>query len=61
MELYENQVMQRTKKLAAQDGNRKLTYRELDNLSNAIAIELMKYSIAPDDIVGIIAEKKLKL
>ncbi len=55
-QLFEEQVKKNPHKIAINVNQQKLTYQELDNLSNKLAIYLQKRGVKPKVIVGICAE-----
>ncbi|MCT7951957.1 amino acid adenylation domain-containing protein [Ancylothrix sp. C2] len=55
-QLFEKQVKKNPDKIAINFDNQKLTYQELNNLSNKLAAYLQKMGVKPEVIVGICAE-----
>lgn len=54
--LFAQKAQQEADKIAIVDGDTRLTYRELDQRSNSIAVKLQEYSVITESIVGILLE-----
>jgi amino acid adenylation domain-containing protein len=60
-ELFEAQVDRTPEALAVQEGERRLTYRELDERANALARRLVKLGVGPGELVAMCTERHLEL
>lgn len=60
-ELFEEQVQLRPQAVALELGERKLTYRELDEQANRAACALRELGIGPDVLVGVNLERSVEL
>ena len=60
-ELFTDKAYTTPDKTAAEIGNIKLTYKELDDLSNQLANYLIKNGVKPDTLVGIFIERSLEM
>ncbi|WP_159426746.1 non-ribosomal peptide synthetase, partial [Clostridium mediterraneense] len=61
VEFFEEQVEKTPNKVALVYENEKLTYRELNEKVNNLALNLRKVNVKPNDYVGIIAERSLEM
>ncbi len=56
-QLFQQQVEQTPEAIAVVDGHRRLTYRELDQVTDALAGYLLAHGVQPDTTVGVLMEK----
>ncbi len=59
--LFEEQVLKFPNKIAIEFNNEILTYKELNEKSNSVARELIKYGVKERDSVGIIVDKSIEM
>lgn len=59
--VFEEQVLKTPNNIAAEFEEEKLTYKELDEKSTQLAILLKEKGIKPDDIVGVMLYRSLKM
>ncbi|MFZ5988791.1 MAG: amino acid adenylation domain-containing protein [Bacillota bacterium] len=60
-ELFEEQVKKVPENIAVKLGDRKITYRELNDKSNQIARHLRNKGVKPDILVGMIMERSIEM
>ena len=60
-DLFEEQVCRTPDKIAVVYENKKLTYRELDTISEKLAVHLQKMGVKPNTLVGICVERSLEM
>ena len=60
-EAFEAQVDRTPDKVALVDGNRSLSYRELDRRANHVARALLAHGAGPDQLVGIYVERSAEM
>jgi amino acid adenylation domain-containing protein len=60
-DLIEIQVRKNPENIALIDEKRQVTYRELDDLSNQLAIYLQKQGILPDECVGVCIDRSCEM
>jgi amino acid adenylation domain-containing protein/non-ribosomal peptide synthase protein (TIGR01720 family) len=60
-DLFEEQVVKHGDNIAVQQGDNKLSYRELNIISNKLANRLSKMGVGPDVLVGIYIEKSVEM
>ena len=58
-ELFEAQVRERPFAVAAEHGNRQLTYRDLNSRANRLARALVNRGLSPEGVVGVVTERNL--
>jgi amino acid adenylation domain len=61
IELFERQAKISPDAIAAESGNEKLTYRELDEISNKLANYLISLGAAPETIIAIYMERSVRM
>ncbi|URZ07873.1 hybrid non-ribosomal peptide synthetase/type I polyketide synthase [Clostridium felsineum] len=61
VELFEEQVNKNPDKIAVVFEDKQLTYLELNNKANSIALRLKEIGVKPNDVVAIIAHKSLEV
>ncbi|MCL2426256.1 MAG: amino acid adenylation domain-containing protein [Oscillospiraceae bacterium] len=61
VELFEEQVSKNLDNVALVYEDESLTYRELNERSNAVAYKLRDLGVKPDDFVGIVAERSIEV
>ncbi len=60
-QLFEQQVTRKPDSVALAFENNELTYRELDQQANRLALELISKGVGPDVLVGVYVERSLDL
>jgi amino acid adenylation domain-containing protein len=60
-ELFEDQVAARPDAIAVKEGDRQLTYRELDALAEALASRLVELGAGPESVIGVVTERSIEL
>ncbi|PJI09448.1 MULTISPECIES: hybrid non-ribosomal peptide synthetase/type I polyketide synthase [Clostridium] len=60
-ELFEEQVEKTPNNIAAIYENESITYEKLNEKANSLARELVKNKVKPNDVVGLIANKSIKM
>lgn len=61
IELFQEQVEKNPNNIAIVFGNKKLTYKELDNLSNSLASHILKYNVKYEDKIAIFLDKSIEM
>ncbi|MBN2535370.1 MAG: amino acid adenylation domain-containing protein [Spirochaetales bacterium] len=59
--LFEEHTAKHPDKVAVIDGERKLTYSELNKMANQLAVRLEEHGAGPDRIVGIMVERSIEM
>jgi amino acid adenylation domain-containing protein len=59
--LVAEQVAARPDKIAVECDGRQLTYRELNNRANALAVVLARYGVKPEVVVGVMVERSVDM
>ncbi|MBS0237569.1 MAG: LLM class flavin-dependent oxidoreductase [Proteobacteria bacterium] len=60
-EAFEEQADRTPDAVALVDGDRSITYRELDKRANQVAHEILAQGVAPDQMVGIFIERSIEM
>ncbi|RSJ14975.1 Gramicidin S synthase 2 [Streptococcus intermedius] len=61
VDLFEEQVEKHPDNIAIVFNNQEVTYKELDNLSNHVASQLIRLGLKLEDFVGIVAERSIEM
>lgn len=61
VEIFEEQVEKTPDKIALVYENKSITYRELNDRSNAVAIKLREKGVKPCDFIAILAERSIEM